>query len=42
MPRRSVLTEAQRADLLALPEDEAALVRHQLGRSFRRGSCRPR
>lgn len=28
MPRRSVLTEAQRADLLALPEDEAALVRH--------------
>lgn len=28
MPRRSVLTEAQRADLLAMPEDEAALVRH--------------
>jgi hypothetical protein len=28
LPRRSVLTEAQRADLLALPEDEATLVRH--------------
>ncbi|VXC99770.1 hypothetical protein SPHINGO8AM_70114 [Sphingomonas sp. 8AM] len=28
MLRRSVLTEAQRADLLALPNDEAALVRH--------------
>ncbi|WP_010219956.1 Tn3 family transposase [Sphingomonas sp. PAMC 26621] len=28
MPRRSVLTEAQRANLLALPEDEADLVRY--------------
>ncbi len=28
MPRRSVLTEAQRTVLLALPEDEADLVRH--------------
>lgn len=28
MPRRFIPTEAQRADLLALPEDEAALVRH--------------
>lgn len=28
MPRRSVLTDAQRASLLALPEDEADLVRY--------------
>lgn len=28
MPRRSVLTEAQRANLLALPGDEADLVRY--------------
>jgi len=28
MPRRSVLTEAQRAALLALPENEADLVRY--------------
>ncbi len=28
MPRRRVLTEAQLDDLLALPADEAGLIRH--------------